>query len=202
MRQQLQWDDPSMWIGMMEGQQDAFTALVRRYTDVLYTYGMRLCQDEDLVKDCVQEVFLFIWRRRSFLKRPASVKFYLMKAVRNKIMRDLPKWQMTVQLPEDDVNLPDFMIELADREGLSAGLGVQIKNYIDELSPRQREILYLRFYEGFKQQKIAEMMQLNDQSVYNLLRNALISLRKKCDYELLIAHLCLAIGFCLYPLFF
>lgn len=190
MRQQLEWDDQSMWDGLINGQQDAFTALVMHYTDALYVYGMRLCQDEELVKDCVQEVFLFMWRRRAYLQQPASLKFYLLKAVRNKIARDLPKWQMKGQPYESEFNFSDFIIELEENHDAPQAIQRQMKAYIDQLSPRQREILYLRFYEGIKQQKIAEMMNLNNQSVYNLLRNALAALKEKVDYEVLIAHLC------------
>lgn len=190
MRQQLEWDDQSMWDGLVAGQQDAFTALVMHYTDALYVYGMRLCQDEELVKDCVQEVFLFMWRRRVYLQQPVSLKFYLMKAVRNKIARDLPKWQMKSQLREYEFNFSDFIVELEENHEAPQAIQRQMKGYIDQLSPRQREILYLRFYEGIKQQKIAEIMNLNNQSVYNLLRNALTALKEKVDYETLIAHLC------------
>jgi len=191
-----------MWDGLVDGQQDAFTALVMQYTDSLYTYGMRLCQHEDLVKDCVQEVFLFMWRRRTYLKQPASLKLYLMKAVRNKIIRDLPKWQMNVQLMEGEMAVPHFVMEFDDQGELDNTLQSQMKTYINQLSPRQREILYLRFYEGLKQQKIAVVMQLNNQSVYNLLRGALAALKKKVDYETMIAHLCLAIYLSWYHMVF
>ncbi|MCL4642117.1 MULTISPECIES: RNA polymerase sigma factor [Olivibacter] len=190
MREQSAWDDRSMWDGLVDGQQGAFTALVRRYTDTLYDYGMRLCTDEELVKDCVQEVFLFIWRRRQYLQQPVSLKFYLMKAVRNKIGRELPKWQMKEQLQESEYQFPDFFIELDEQTATPPAVRKRLKSYIDQLSPRQREILYLRFYEGLRQQKIAEMMNLNHQSVYNLLRGALVALKKKVDYETLIAYWC------------
>ncbi|MEH6307534.1 sigma-70 family RNA polymerase sigma factor [Olivibacter sp. CPCC 100613] len=198
MREQSEWDDQSLWAGLVSGQQHAFTAFVRHYTDALYVYGMRLCADEELVKDCVQEVFLFIWRRRQYLQQPVSLKFYLMKAVRNKIARELPKWQMKEQLHESEYQFPDFFMELDEQSEMSSVVRMHLKCYIEQLSPRQREILYLRFYEGFRQQKIAEMMNLNNQSVYNLLRGALAALKKKVDYEALIAQWC----FILVTLFF
>lgn len=188
MKEQSEWDDRSIWDGLMNGQQHAFTVLVRRYTDALYVYGLRLCTDEELVKDCVQEVFLFIWRRRQYLQQPVSLKFYLMKAVRNKIVRELPKWQMKGELSESEYQFPDFFMELDENAEMPQAIKNRMKSYIDQLSPRQREILYLRFYEGLRQQKIAEMMNLNHQSVYNLLHSALAALKKKVDYEMLISH--------------
>ncbi|WP_134090096.1 RNA polymerase sigma factor [Olivibacter sp. XZL3] len=195
MREQFEWDDRSMWNGLVSGQKHAFTALVTCYTDTLYTYGIRLCQDEELVKDCIQEVFLFMWRRRTFLQQPASIKFYLMKAVRNKIFRELPKWQMNDELSTAACHVPDFTVTLEDPDEPAYTVQLQMKMYIDQLSPRQREILYLRFYEGIKQQKIAEIMNLTSQSVYNLLRSALLALKKKVDYEALITHLCMLLCF-------
>lgn len=121
-----------------------------------------------------------------------------MKAVRNKIARELPKWQMKEQLHESEYQFPDFFMELDEQSEMSSVVRMHLKCYIEQLSPRQREILYLRFYEGFRQQKIAEMMNLNNQSVYNLLRGALAALKKKVDYEALIAQWC----FILVTLFF
>src|SRR5690606_16005269 len=85
----------------------------------------------------------------------------------------------------DDIpmNEASFVIELEDHPGLMEPANTALKAYINKLSPRQREIIYLRFYENLKQEEVAELMGLNSQSVYNLQYSALLALKKLMNYQ-------------------
>ncbi|QNL50739.1 hypothetical protein H8S90_03830 [Olivibacter sp. SDN3] len=76
MKRKIEWDGHPIWNdSIIKGQQHVFSALMMLYTDTLHIYSMRLCQDEELVKDCFQEVFLFLWGRKEYLNEPACLKF-------------------------------------------------------------------------------------------------------------------------------
>ena len=117
-----------------------------------------------------------------------SVKFYLMKSLRQKIIREIPKWAQSTPLEQiyDETNF-HLSIEIEQESPISPEAQQKLLSYIASLAPRQKELLYLRFYQGLKQDKIAELMQLNRQSVYNLQRSALSALRKVVDYEAVVA---------------
>jgi RNA polymerase sigma factor (sigma-70 family) len=55
---------------------------------------------------------------------------------------------------------------------------ISLRQAIRALSLRQQEIIQLRYYQGFSNEQIAELMDLNYQSVSNLLHRSLLRLRE------------------------
>ena len=112
------------WQSFLKGDDDAYAWLYSRYVQQLYQYGCRFTTDTEMVKDCVQDVFVNVYRQKDrYSSPPDNVKIYLM-------------------------------------------------------SPRQREIIYYRFFEGLDYSAICELMGLNYQSAYNLLQRSLSRLRE------------------------
>ncbi len=180
-------ENRTLWKRFQAGETKAFTTMVNQYSNMLYDYGMRFSMDEELVKDCIQDIFCTLWNRREHLSAVSSIKFYLMKALRQKIIRELPKWQHTTSLNDISTDITSFVIDIEEDTTLPKETHDKIRTCINQLSPRQKELLYLRFYENLKQDKIAELMGLNRQSAYNLQRSALLSLRKLIDYDAITA---------------
>lgn len=185
-------EDQVLWRQFQQGSIAAFTTLVNQYSDALYGYGMRFSASEELVRDCIQDVFCVLWNRKEHLSETPCVKFYLMKALRQRIIRELPKWQHTTSLDDIVLENPSFAIDLEEDTSLPSELSEKLKTHINQLSPRQKELLYLRFYEGIKQEKVAELMGLSRQSAYNLQHSALIALRKLVDYQSFMAYVSIA----------
>lgn len=171
------------------GDQAAFATMVERYSDSLLGYGLRFSLDEALIKDCVQDVFCYIWTKKEGLQSVRHPKLYLMKSLRHKILREMAKWNSGPQIDTltDELTPSSFIIELEDHQQLDAILQDKLKAYVDRLSPKQKEIIYLRFYEGLKPKEIALLLHLEPQSVYNLLHTALLSLRRVIDYKSLLS---------------
>ncbi|MGV3762494.1 RNA polymerase sigma factor [Parapedobacter sp.] len=178
-----QWTDAIIWKRFQLGDKDAFTKLVNQNSDLLYGYGRRFSSDEELVRDCIQDVFLTLWRRRAHLSETTCIRFYLMKALRQRIVRESTKWKSTLPLDTIPQDKDNFSIDLENDVNLPVSAKSLLKAYVDKLTPRQREIIYLRFYENLKQEKIAELMGLNRQSVYNLQRSALVALKKLINHK-------------------
>ncbi|GAB3856829.1 sigma-70 family RNA polymerase sigma factor [Hymenobacter terrigena] len=151
------------------------------YYDALYHYGLKLTGDEDLVKDCIQNLFQKLWRRREGLRAVQVVKAYLFKALRRHLGDE------TKMLRQHRHLLPtytdSFEVTYSHEEFLIAQQGdaeqsARLLAALNQLSKRQREALYLKFFDGFTYERIAEVMSLNVQSVRNLIFNALQTLRK------------------------
>ncbi|MGK6349957.1 RNA polymerase sigma factor [Parapedobacter sp. DT-150] len=188
-------EDRMLWHQIQNGSVAAFTQLVNRYSNPLYGYGMRFSPDEELVRDCIQDVFLTLWNRKEHLSEVSNAKFYLMKALRQKIIRELPKWQRTASLNNIPIEELSFAVDFEEEATLPGAIRDKVKSYLDQLSPRQKELLYLRFYENLKQDKIAELMGISRQSSYNLQHNALLALRKLIDYDSIVALISLSCFF-------
>src|SRR5690606_33786846 len=74
-----------LWAAFKKGDRQAFNGLVTIFYESLYRYGARLSADHRMVEDCLQDLFLDLWRRREFIAETEHVKFYLLKALRRKI---------------------------------------------------------------------------------------------------------------------
>ncbi len=170
-----------LWEAFREGDARALSTLFEIYYDALYCYGLKLTGDQELVKDCIQDLFQKLWRRRTGLRAVQVVKAYLFKALRRhlgdqtKLLRQhrhlLPTYTDSFEVTYSH---EEFLIaQQGDAEQSSRLLAA-----LNQLSKRQREALYLKFFDGFSYERIAEVMSLNTQSVRNLVFNALQTLRK------------------------
>lgn len=167
----------ALWMLFKEGDVHAFEAIIKNHYQNLYNYGTRFCRDSELIKDSLQELFLLLWKNRENLGTPASVKNYLLKSLRRKLFREASKTKQAnpfdelyfdagfnMVLPvEHNVILQEKLTELS----------FKVRSVLEKLSPRQQEIIYLRFYMDADVDEISEIMELSRQSVYNLLHEAL-----------------------------
>ena len=172
-------NDQQLWSNFKAGNHDAYTIIIQRYFKPMFIYAIRLSKDQDFVKDCIQDVFYNLWKRRENISHAESVKSYLFTAIRYRIYREQKKWNNFDELNDDyafdaEISIEVKLIEDQNTVELKRKLETVLKN----MPPRQKEILYLRFYENMDHGRIAEIMGLNQQVVYNLLRKSLLRLRK------------------------
>jgi RNA polymerase sigma factor (sigma-70 family) len=175
----VDFNSEELWKQFLPGDHLALDAIVKRHYNLLYQYGCKFTRDAALVKDCIQDMFLHLWYKRNTINETASVEHYLMKALRRRLTRALTQNGSTEGISfldfRDTTATPDDLIIQQEQK---AALADRIKKCILQLSKRQQEIIYLRFYLNASAPEIADIMQLNRQSVYNLLNDALNKLRQ------------------------
>lgn len=168
--------DPG-WEDFKKGDRDAFAKLYDEHAPPLIVYGMRVSGEEAVVKDVVQDLFVELWRSRAQLQSVRSVRGYLLKALRYKLMRKAAvRLLYKEELPDqaDPVNPEAIILEHED-EVIRRQL---IRRAVDRLPRRQQEVVNLRFYQGLSTEEAAEIMAVNYQSAANLLHRAVDQLRK------------------------
>ncbi len=175
--------DESLWLNFRAGDHKAYTLLLRKHANVLFSYGCKFSKDEDFVKDCIQDVFFELWNRREKISQAANVKAYLFKSLRLRIFREQSKWNNSSSfedsfLFEDDFNIESHLIQ----EQTSKEIRQKLQTILTSLTQRQKEILYLHFFEDMDHDGIGRTMGLNRQSVYNLLYRSITTLRKKAEF--------------------
>ena len=176
-------NDFQLWQQLKNGRELALGKLIKKYFNSLQNYGYKFNKQEDFVKDCVQEVFIEIWNRQRTISQPESVRAYLFSCVRKKILREsfrqkIVKSDEIIDI-ENDLNFVDFSPELAliEQENINE-MTQKVANLLNKLPKRQREALYLRFYQNLERDEIAEVMNVNSQSVSNLLQVAFKTFRE------------------------
>ncbi len=170
----------ALWRAFKAGNEQAFEALYHTFFDALVNYGSRLSADTALLEDAIQDVFIDLWRRRSFLADVETPKFYLFKALRNQLSRNLR--HDVFEHSEDIDNFLDLLSSIsAEQETIYQDQTVDqqqvLAHALQKLTNRQREAINLRFYHGLSIDEIAQLMSVSKQSVNNLLSKAYALLR-------------------------
>ncbi|WP_121812868.1 RNA polymerase sigma factor [Mucilaginibacter kameinonensis] len=165
--------ETDLWDLFRAGNRDAYTELVSRYAKALFNYGYRFNQDEAFIEDCIQDLFFDLWEGRERINATPAVKGYLFKAMRHRVFREQANWQRNQALDESYDFLVDFSIETRLIAEVDVTLlSTRVQQVLNELPPRHREVLYLRFFEELDFNEIEQIMGINRQSVHNLLQRA------------------------------
>lgn len=176
-------DDNTLWNDLKIGDEKSFSLLFERHYSDLVSYGNSLSPYAEKVQDCVQDVFTDIWLYRNSLQGSVVVKAYLLSSVRKRIARLYERDHIFRKTASTDA--VEFLLEFAvDNELLDDDYAtkekvVHLNKLLNELPPRQKEALYLRYHQGLSVEQIAEMLDINYQSANNLLHRALLTLRKE-----------------------
>lgn len=171
-----------LWNKFRNGDADAFGELMRIHYQDLFNYGSRIAKDEELAKDCIQDLFLTLWEKRLTINETSFVKYYLLKSLRRKIIKALDKGKYSARKNGFGLkmifNSEDIIENETIRQENLSYLTYKMRKVLSNLSARQQEVIYFRFYMDADIEEIAEIMELNKQSVYNLLHGSLKKLRK------------------------
>lgn len=170
----------SVWDEFRAGNERAFERIFLAYYDSLYGYGMRLANHQELVKDCLQSLFHRLWQRRTKLGAVEEVRPYLFKALRNEVAAELQAQRRRTELHQSSpqeftvqFSVEDFLVA----QQLTTEQHAHLLAGLSQLNNRQREAVHLRFFNGFAYERIAEIMELQPQSVRNLLHQSIKRLR-------------------------
>ena len=168
-------DDEKLWNDFRSGSKEAFEYLYRNYVDILYNYGFKICQDKMLTKDAIQEVFLSLLTKYDKVNLTNAIKLYLFKSLRIEIFKKLKAEQRftDILLVDADFSM-DYSTEDKMIEDEITMIRIRELAQVIELLPRrQKECIYLRFYEGMTYQEISDIMDIEVSSVYKMLYKAI-----------------------------
>ncbi len=175
--------DIKLWISLKEGNEFALNKLVKKFFNPLLNYGFKFVKDEAFVKDCVQEVFIEIWKRRERLCIPNSIKAYLLSCVRKKVVREGFRQNIIKSDEENEIQNAIIQIDssieklIIEEESLFE-ISEKVKKALFQLPKRQYEVLYLQYYQNLNREEIADIMGVKAQSVSNLTQSAFKSFRE------------------------
>nr|WP_295929536.1 sigma-70 family RNA polymerase sigma factor [uncultured Dyadobacter sp.] len=185
MRPRITHDEAQkLWNDYQSGDMYALANIMQNYYSDLFHWGLRLHAEREFVKDCIQDMFVNLWKTHQSAARVANVRSYLLVALKTRILRELSRKHVTHQSMLSDEY--SFSVEfssdlrLIDEEHEVYQVR-KLEGVLNNLSGRQKELIYLRFYQSLSFEQIAEVMNLSRQSVYNLLQKSLGSLRKHYD---------------------
>ncbi len=172
-----------IWDKMLTGDRDALGKLMYSYFRPLANYGLRFTTDKEVIKDSIQELFIVVWERRSHLAVAVNVKSYLFSSFRRLLLRTLKKMHKTATLTLDSSYLENFALIIGvDDKIIQTEHAIKLSKHfnilISRLPERQKEVVYLKFFESLSREEISHILEIAPQTVSNILQIALGKLRQ------------------------
>ena len=173
--------DKKIWDDFRKGDDYALSHIYYQYVQQLFRYGKKFFDDDELIKDMIQELFFDLIRTRKNLGSTDNIRFYLIASFRNKLALVAKKGKFFSRITEGNVMKADIVYsvekEMIEEEQLSENKQM-VQQALKELSPKQREILYYKYTCDFSYDQICEIMSLKYDSARKLAFRSLRSLRK------------------------
>ncbi|MCK5134942.1 MAG: sigma-70 family RNA polymerase sigma factor [Bacteroidales bacterium] len=181
--------DSQLWSELKNGNPEVLNFLFHEFYNDLYFYGTKLINDKNLIIDTIQDIFLNLWEGKKRLSDVQHIKAYLFKIFRNRLLKAPQKNTILFSL-EDSNRIPDkeFIISQEDiiiEQETRSQISKTIITVLEELTDKQKEILYLKFYCNLSNTEISQTISIKKQSVSNLLNRSINTFRKKIkNYDL------------------
>ena len=180
-------DEVALWNEFRAGDHAAFSSIYHNYVSLLYNYSTSITADRELIKDCLHDLFVELWKNHRNLGETTSIRYYLMASIKRKLVRHLETQQRHFQHQEAYyLENPDFitshenrLVAFEEEQTFSDTLAESFKY----LTKRQREAISLKFFHDMDTDQISSMMRINPQSVYNLIFGALKILKEHIAIE-------------------
>lgn len=168
-----------LWNSFKDGNAESFVLIFKNYYSALYHYGCKITLDTTLVEDVIQDLFVDLWRSGGKAEL-VSLKAYLFTAFKFKLLKAF-KDAGKINIVEANENENSFeisreliLINGEHHEELHKKVAIAMK----ELTARQSEIIYLKFYQNLSYEEVSEIMHISYQASRNLLYQSIKVLKK------------------------
>lgn len=172
---------------LKRNDRNAYSELFDRYFDKLFTFALNMVFREDVANDIVQEVFIAIYEKSVFTNYKGALKAYLYTSVRNRCynyLRDAKVEDRHMALYAEAAVYSDSVDVIDEEEILE-----KIRQVMDELPDRCREVCLLRFVQGYKYSDIAKQLSMNENTVKVQLHRGMEKIKEslsKTDFALIL----------------
>lgn len=172
-----------LWNEIRYGNERAFYRLYMESYDNMLRYGLNQGRDRAKVMECINELFAEIWSKKENLPKVEKVSGYLFIIFKRKISRLVSRKQPVFSLPEEgliavsaeDSSYEEILIASQAEEEKK----LRIRNALNKLTPRQKELIRMKYYEAMTMEEISERLNISLRTIYNTLHSAVALLRKE-----------------------
>ncbi len=158
-----------------------FSELYDQTIDRLFAMGSRMTGDREMLSDCIQDVFVKLYTKRGELEMVENIESYLFVSLRNRLNDEFrtQSHRYDNETCDNYINVvadssETDLLELQEEENRKQ---LCVNAYMQELSPRQQQIVRLFFIEQMKYDEICKVMGINYQSARNLIHRSISRLR-------------------------
>ncbi|MFV0483755.1 MAG: RNA polymerase sigma factor [Bacteroidales bacterium] len=172
--------DKKLWDDFRNGESYALSHIYHQYVQHLFRYGKKFSNDDELIKDSIQDLFFDLIRNREKLGSTDNIRFYLIASLRRRLAKSTKEDKLFISSEDTKITEAEITYsteqELIVKEELSEQER-QLQEGLKKLSPKQREILYYKYTCDFSYEQICELMSLKYASARKLMTRAISALR-------------------------
>jgi RNA polymerase sigma factor (sigma-70 family) len=163
------------------GNDKAFAELYDMYVQMLFNYGMKLTNDQELLKDCIHDVFVKVYSKRNEKNAINNLCSYLLISLKNRLLDEFRRQTFSTpnEVEEYEYRRASEDVEhdylCLEREQMQTA---KVAHLMQNLTTRQRQAITLYYLEERKYDEICDIMQMNYHSVRNLMHRGMLKLRE------------------------
>ncbi|WP_139308018.1 RNA polymerase sigma factor [Pontibacter flavimaris] len=164
---------------LLNGKEDAFVHLYRRFEARLYTFAYKLTQDKDDAEEVVQEVFLKVWEKRQVLNPEQNFSGFLYTVAKNIVYNKAKQrayhfaFQKHLAASEQDI------CRTTENELSFDELSALLDKIYEALPPVRRQVFLMSRIQGLSNNEIAAELHTSTSNIENHLHKALRFIREK-----------------------
>lgn len=190
------WGIKKNWKLLIEGEKQGLYACFSLFYDDLYRFGMSLYRNHELIKESIQNLFIELWKIRDKLAEVENIQQYVFTIYKRIIYKTHQKESGkdgSNQIPLEEINEEHISVHsyeailIASQE--DEHLKKRLQFAMSSLSPRQKEIIQMRYFECLSFKEISHKTSLTERTVYNTLHNAVNVLRETLLFILIMINL-------------
>lgn len=167
---------------LVSGDSKAFIEIYDRFQSLLYVYACKITADKEEAEDIVQEVFIYLWDKRTTIILRSSISSYLYTAVRYKFFNLLDHKKIRKDYTQSFQNFLDQGEYITDNYIREKEFSQVIEKEIAALPDKMREVFELSRRHNLSRKEISEKLSISEKTVKNQITNALKILRGKLGF--------------------
>ncbi|MCO4294299.1 sigma-70 family RNA polymerase sigma factor [Solitalea sp. MAHUQ-68] len=173
------------WSLLVEGERQGLYECFDIFHDDLYRFGLSLYKDQELIKESIQNLFIELWQMRDKLSEVTNIQQYIFtiykriiyKAYNDKFRQNCDP-SISIENIDERLLVQNSYETILVNNQTNEHKKQKLLQALEKLSPRQKQIIQLRYFEGVSFQEIAQITSLSERTVYNTLHNAIKTLRE------------------------
>lgn len=173
--------DHEKWSRFKEGDFHVLSLIYNEYSKSLCLYGLKFTQDLELVEDTLQDLFIDLIKNHRKLGETDNILFYLLKSFKRKLIRNLRKEKHSGIIITAETYTFNITYSIERKIIIEEHLKEKTKllmQGLKKLTPRQKEIIYLKFTKELAYHEISELMNISIEACRNLVAKAVKKLKE------------------------
>jgi RNA polymerase sigma-70 factor (ECF subfamily) len=171
-----EWNNQQLIAGLREGDENAFTAIYKRYWSPVFMVAYRKTKSKEIAEELVQNLFVNLWNRREILQI-TQLENYLFTSIKNAVLRYYESQLVHQKYLEYQMHLPT-PYEYRTEETISLNeLDSALQNGLAKLPEKSQEIFRMSRFENKSISEIASRFDISEKAVEYHITKSLRTLR-------------------------